>query len=114
MSVLFDLNSIKDEISEKIESNIVEEITSSTKSTFAASTITTTKSILPWDIIVHFSGGVPKSIIPCDGIHSLKFSFVNSIKQSLFLMHGSTKTIMALPKAEQNLLWESVVSSKTI
>eukprot|EP00002_Diphylleia_rotans_P031203 TRINITY_DN6472_c0_g2_i1.p1 TRINITY_DN6472_c0_g2~~TRINITY_DN6472_c0_g2_i1.p1 ORF type:complete len:599 (-),score=137.80 TRINITY_DN6472_c0_g2_i1:215-2011(-) len=61
---------------------------------------------LPWKITVHFQGH-PSDLIRFKSVDDVKDFYTNTIKESDYLKHGSTKRIMSLPIEEHNQLWES-------
>lgn len=80
---------------------------------------------LPWKLRVHFTSYPTNQILPFDTNSSSSSSsggggdimptiqryYMNSLKQALFLQHGSTQVAMNICKADHRKLWDAVVSS---
>mmetsp|Transcript_55770 Transcript_55770/g.167125 ORF Transcript_55770/g.167125 Transcript_55770/m.167125 type:complete len:376 (+) Transcript_55770:142-1269(+) len=69
---------------------------------------------LPWRIRVHFTSYPTHQILSfADGdvLQTIEQAFNNSLKQALFLQHGSSKVAMGLSKASHQQLWDAVVGS---
>ena len=81
---------------------------------------------LPWKLRVHFTSYPTNQILPFDSSGSASSSsgggggdvmptiqkyYMNSLKQALFLQHGSTQVAMNICKADHRKLWDAVVSS---
>lgn len=66
---------------------------------------------LPWALTVHFLDYPKDALIPCENEQIIESHFMHSLKQSTFLRMGSTKTVMALPEAQQNQIWTSITKS---
>ncbi|KAH7430345.1 hypothetical protein KP509_09G094700 [Ceratopteris richardii] len=62
----------------------------------------------PWNLMVHFRG-FPSELIPFEGEETIIRSFINSLKEASYVIHGSTKHVMNLSQMEQAELWRSVV-----
>lgn len=62
----------------------------------------------PWNIVVHFRGYPANLLSPCEGEDSVKWSFINSLKEASFIMNGSTKNVMNMSKPDQMELWRCV------
>ncbi|KAG9416076.1 autophagy protein 5 [Aphanomyces cochlioides] len=67
------------------------------------------KHSLPWAITVHFQGYPSQHLLPCDDMQAVEMHFMNSYKQAMFLLYGTTKWIMNLPQQKQAQLWEGVL-----
>lgn len=63
---------------------------------------------LPWEVTVHFSGFPQGKVMRCPDDNTVKDYFMNTIKESDFLKHGSTKRVMTLSKLDQSSLWDAV------
>lgn len=70
---------------------------------------------LPWKIRVHFTSYPSSQILPLDAVDgvgtTLERTFNNSIKQALFVQHGSSKVAMSMSKQSHHCIWDSVVTS---
>ena len=69
---------------------------------------------LPWRIRVHFTSYPSHQILSFadDGVlQTIERTFKNSLKQALFLQHGSSKIAMGLSKASHQKLWYAVMES---
>lgn len=62
----------------------------------------------PWNIVVHFRGYPADILSPCEGEDSVKWSFINSLKEASFIMNGSTRNVMNMSKPDQIELWRCV------
>ncbi|KAL8200285.1 hypothetical protein R6Q57_011624 [Mikania cordata] len=66
----------------------------------------------PWNLTVHFRGYPGNILIPCDGEDSVKWSYINSLKEAAYIIHGSSKNVMNMSHPDQVELWQSVMSGK--
>jgi autophagy-related protein 5 len=68
---------------------------------------------LPWPLVAHFQGHPAKRILrlPADREEWTKRRYFNSLKQALFLQHGTTQPMMSLSAAKQSRLWSSLVDN---
>lgn len=82
---------------------------------------------LPWKLRVHFTSYPTNQILPFDTnsnsssssssggggdiMPTIQRYYMNSLKQALFLQHGSTQVAMNICKADHRKLWDAVVSS---
>ncbi|CAD6248391.1 unnamed protein product [Miscanthus lutarioriparius] len=54
--------------------------------------------------------GYPSEILsPCEGEDSVKWSYMNSLKEATFIITGNNKSVMNMSHADQVALWESVM-----
>ncbi|CEM35874.1 unnamed protein product [Vitrella brassicaformis CCMP3155] len=85
---------------------------------------------VPWQLTVHFSSGTPEQHIehlpehirrhvpkpiPMTGssaVNSFKIRFLNTLKQSLFLLHGTSVRFASLSKSDQTDLMDAVVEGR--
>ena len=65
----------------------------------------TTIPIVPWKIVVHFTGFPGEKVIKCPNEISSARLFAHSLKQALFLLYGSTRPYNTLPLDSQESLW---------
>ncbi|KAJ1277556.1 hypothetical protein BS78_04G013200 [Paspalum vaginatum] len=63
----------------------------------------------PWNLIVHFRGYPSDILSPCEGEDSVKWSYMNSLKEATFIITGNSKSVMNMSQADQVALWESVM-----
>ncbi|KAL6629283.1 hypothetical protein ACP70R_029048 [Stipagrostis hirtigluma subsp. patula] len=63
----------------------------------------------PWNLIVHFRGYPAEILSPCEGEDSVKWSYMNSLKEATFIITGNSKSVMNMSQADQVALWESVM-----
>ncbi|KAI3813751.1 hypothetical protein L1987_18483 [Smallanthus sonchifolius] len=66
----------------------------------------------PWNLTVHFRGYPGNILIPCDGEDSVKWSYINSLKEAAYIIHGSSKNVMNMSHPDQVELWRSVMNGK--
>ncbi|GMI76982.1 AUTOPHAGY 5 [Hibiscus trionum] len=64
----------------------------------------------PWNITVHFRGYPGNVLIPCEGEDSVKWSFINSLKEAAYIMNGNCKNVMNMSQSDQAELWHSVMN----
>ncbi|KAF0716760.1 hypothetical protein AaE_011009 [Aphanomyces astaci] len=67
--------------------------------------------MLPWEVTVHFQGYPSQHVRLLSTSHAVEMHFMNSYKQSMFLLYGSTKWIMNLPQQKHTQLWEGHVKN---
>nr|CAB3445323.1 unnamed protein product [Digitaria exilis] len=63
----------------------------------------------PWNLIVHFRGYPSEILSPCEGEDSVKWSYMNSLKEATFIITGNSKSVMNMSQADQIALWEAVM-----
>ncbi|XP_071693926.1 autophagy protein 5-like [Rutidosis leptorrhynchoides] len=66
----------------------------------------------PWNLTVHFRGYPGDVLIPCDGEVCVKWSYINSLKEAAYIIHGSSKNVMNMSHSDQVNLWRSVMNGK--
>ncbi|EOY03141.1 Autophagy protein Apg5 family isoform 1 [Theobroma cacao] len=66
----------------------------------------------PWNITVHFRGYPGNVLIPCDGEDSVKWSFINSLKEAAYIINGNCKNVMNMSQSDQLELWHSVMNDR--
>ncbi|CAN1759050.1 Autophagy protein 5 [Linum perenne] len=64
----------------------------------------------PWNLTIHFRGYPSHLLIPCDGEDSVKWNFINSLKEADYIINGSCKNVMHMSQSDQTNLWNSVVN----
>lgn len=63
----------------------------------------------PWNLTVHFRGYPSEILTLCDGEDSVKWSYMNSLKEAAFIITGNSKNVMNMSQADQGALWQSVM-----
>lgn len=63
----------------------------------------------PWNLTVHFRGYPSNLLIPCEGEESVKWSFINSLKEADYIINGNCKNVMHMSQSDQVELWHSVM-----
>ncbi|XP_073142874.1 autophagy protein 5 [Henckelia pumila] len=66
----------------------------------------------PWNITVHFRGYPGNLLIPCEGEESVKWSFINALKEAAYIINGNCKNIMNMSQSDQAELWLSVLNGQ--
>ncbi|XP_062168731.1 autophagy protein 5 isoform X2 [Alnus glutinosa] len=64
----------------------------------------------PWNLTVHFRGYPGNVLIPCEGEDSVKWSFINSLKEAAYIINGNCKSVMNMSQPDQVELWRSVIN----
>ncbi|KAF5737712.1 Autophagy protein Apg5 family isoform 2 [Tripterygium wilfordii] len=64
----------------------------------------------PWNLTVHFRGYPGNLLIPCEGEDSVKWSFINSLKEAAYIINGNCKNVMNMSQSDQVDLWQSVMN----
>ncbi|XP_047324216.1 autophagy protein 5 [Impatiens glandulifera] len=64
----------------------------------------------PWNLTVHFRGYPGNILTPCEDEESVKWSFINSLKEAAYIVNGNCKNIMNMSQSDQVDLWRSVVN----
>ncbi|KAF8398827.1 hypothetical protein HHK36_014689 [Tetracentron sinense] len=62
----------------------------------------------PWKLTVHFRGYPSDLLSPCEGEDSIKWSFINSLKEAAYITNGNCKNVMNMSQPDQVELWRSV------
>ncbi|XP_054797068.1 autophagy protein 5 isoform X2 [Prosopis cineraria] len=63
----------------------------------------------PWDLTVHFRGYPSNILLPCENEDSVKWSFINSLKEAAYIIIGNCKNVMNMSQTDQVELWQSVL-----
>ncbi|XP_073065512.1 autophagy protein 5-like isoform X1 [Primulina eburnea] len=66
----------------------------------------------PWNITVHFRGYPGNLLIPCEGEESVKWNFINALKEAAYIINGNCKNIMNMSQSDQAELWLSVLKGR--
>ncbi|KAM6581038.1 hypothetical protein CsatA_004812 [Cannabis sativa] len=64
----------------------------------------------PWNLTVHFRGYPGTILLPCEGEDSIKWNFINSLKEAAYIINGNCKNVMNMSQADQVELWRSVLN----
>ncbi|CAK9169795.1 unnamed protein product [Ilex paraguariensis] len=64
----------------------------------------------PLNLTVHFRGYPGNILTPCESEDSVKWSFINSLKEAAYIINGNCKNIMNMSQADQLELWRSVLN----
>ncbi|XP_050159018.1 autophagy protein 5-like isoform X1 [Malus sylvestris] len=64
----------------------------------------------PWNLTVHFRGYPGNILIPCDDDDTVKWSFINSLKEAAYIINGNCKNVMNMSQPDQVELWRSVLN----
>ncbi|XP_021643575.2 autophagy protein 5 [Hevea brasiliensis] len=64
----------------------------------------------PWNLTVHFRGYPNNLLIPCEGEDSVKWNFINSLKEADYIISGNCKNVMHMSQPDQVELWNSVMN----
>lgn len=64
----------------------------------------------PWNLTVHFRGYPGHILIPCEGEDSVKWSFINSLKEAAYIINGNCKNIMNMSQSDQLDIWRYVLN----
>ncbi|KAL6348527.1 hypothetical protein AAG906_013147 [Vitis piasezkii] len=64
----------------------------------------------PWNLTVHFRGYPGNILTPCEGEDSVKWSFINSLKEAAYIVNGNCKNVMNMSQSDQVELWHSVLN----
>ncbi|KAG6385812.1 hypothetical protein SASPL_154693 [Salvia splendens] len=66
----------------------------------------------PWNLTIHFRGYPANLLIPCEGEDSVKWSFINALKEAAYIINGNCKNIMNMSQSDQTELWRSVLNGQ--
>ncbi|XP_052190373.1 autophagy protein 5 isoform X17 [Diospyros lotus] len=66
----------------------------------------------PWNLTVHFRGYPGNILTPCEGEDSVKWSFINSLKEAAYIINGNCKNVMNMSQSDQVELWRSVMNGR--
>ncbi|KAJ4974032.1 hypothetical protein NE237_007206 [Protea cynaroides] len=64
----------------------------------------------PWNLTVRFRGYPGHLLSPCEGEDSVKWSFINSLKEADYVINGNCKNVMNMSQSDQVDLWRYVVN----
>ncbi|KAI3462226.1 hypothetical protein Pfo_018889 [Paulownia fortunei] len=53
-----------------------------------------------------------KYVAPCEGEDSVKWSFINALKEAAYIINGNCKNIMNMSQSDQAELWRSVLNGQ--
>ncbi|XP_059297179.1 autophagy protein 5 [Lycium ferocissimum] len=63
----------------------------------------------PWNLTVHFRGYPGNILTPCEGEDSVKWCFINSLKEAAYIINGNCKNVMNMSQFDQLELWHSIM-----
>jgi len=66
-------------------------------------------SEMPWSLTVHFQGFPHELLLRCPTMETIQYHFMNTLKESECLRNGTARKVMDLSKADQTLLWDSII-----
>lgn len=69
------------------------------------------KGRTPWEIVVHFQHFPSQLLLKCSTPVEAEHFYFHSLKQAVFLLHGSTRLFNELSVEVQRSLWQSVRTS---
>ncbi len=69
------------------------------------------QQIVPWCLTLHYRGIPDDLILRTGGIESIRYFFINSLKEAMYLRTNSSKEVMNMAKETENKLIESIISS---
>ncbi|KAJ8768703.1 hypothetical protein K2173_023607 [Erythroxylum novogranatense] len=64
----------------------------------------------PWNLTVHFRGYPNNLLMPYEGEDSVKWNFINSLKEADYIINGNCKNVMHMSQSDQLELWRSVMN----
>eukprot|EP00938_MAST-03A_sp_MAST-3A-sp1_P006511 g6511.t1 len=65
--------------------------------------------LLPWTITVRYSKFPHNTILELASGKAAEENFFHSLKQAMYIQHGSAKSVMSITRAEQSELWDAVM-----
>jgi autophagy-related protein 5 len=68
---------------------------------------------VPWTLTLHYRGIPADKITRCSGVESIRFFYINALKEAMYLRTNSSKEIMNMAKEEENRLIEGIIKSNT-
>jgi len=69
------------------------------------------QTIVPWCLELHYRGIPDDQILRCSGLESIRFLYINALKEAMYLRTGESKDIMNMAKDEEKKLIESICNS---
>ncbi|ORX55517.1 hypothetical protein BCR36DRAFT_187952 [Piromyces finnis] len=66
------------------------------------------KSILPWEITIHFSDFPKNKLLKFKNLDTLKDTYFTTLKESDYMRYGNANKIMCLSLEDQSSLWNSL------
>ena len=63
---------------------------------------------LPWQLVVHFQGFPSDQLLRCPNEDTVKWQFMNVLKEANYIKHGDTSRVNGLTVAESNDIWDGV------
>ncbi|KAI9100018.1 hypothetical protein K1719_024236 [Acacia pycnantha] len=65
----------------------------------------------PWNLTVNFRRYPRNILLPCESEDTVKWSFINSLKEAAYIITGNSKSVMNMSQTDQAELWQSVLKS---
>eukprot|EP00826_Nyctotherus_ovalis_P039828 TRINITY_DN3859_c0_g1_i1.p1 TRINITY_DN3859_c0_g1~~TRINITY_DN3859_c0_g1_i1.p1 ORF type:complete len:177 (-),score=48.34 TRINITY_DN3859_c0_g1_i1:515-1045(-) len=69
---------------------------------------------VPWTLTLHYRGIPADKIVRCSGVESIRFFYINALKEAMYIRTNSSKEIMNMAKDEENKLIESILKSTAL
>lgn len=73
---------------------------------------TSSMYMIPWKISVHFSSFPNDKLLRCTTIETSERYFDHSLKQALYLLHGTSSSFYNMSVENKQQIWESITRSK--
>jgi len=70
------------------------------------------KDHLPWSITFHYRGYPDDVLLSLKGIESIRFNYINALKEAMYLRTGSSKDILNMSKNDEGVLIQGVIEKK--
>ena len=70
--------------------------------------------LLPWTITVRYSKFPHNTILELASGKAAEENFFHSLKQAMYIQHGSAKSVMSITRAEQSELWDAVMKCTVV
>ncbi|KAL0478930.1 autophagy-related protein ATG5 [Acrasis kona] len=67
---------------------------------------------LPWSITVHFNAFPTDKIYKCLSESDVIWTYLNTLKEAMYLQYNNVNSIMMLSKNDQTKLWEAIKDNK--
>jgi autophagy-related protein 5 len=65
--------------------------------------------LLPWIIIVRYSKFPHNTILELASGKTAEENFFHSLKQAMYIQHGTAKSVMSITRSEQSELWTAIM-----
>ncbi|PIA63916.1 hypothetical protein AQUCO_00201320v1 [Aquilegia coerulea] len=64
----------------------------------------------PWNLTVHFRTYPADLLSPCESEDTVKWNFINSLKEAAYIINGNCKNVMNMSQPDQLELWRSFMN----